>query len=160
MQALQFQAVVKAYGRSRVLDGLELTVARGEFFALVDSPALKAVYDTGNAASHGRDDTWQWYQAAKPHIIYVHIKAHTGPQPDGSAGDHVYPDEPSRSKVRETLVDLFTDGYDGGISIEPHLKTVIDKGTRISDAEAAYQAYVEYGRRTMKMVEEAKSTLD
>lgn len=130
--------------------------AIGEFFGLVDSPALKAVYDTGNPAGHNHD-TWQCYQAAKPHIVYVHIKAHTGPQPDGSAGDHVYPDEPSRSKVLETLVDLFAGGYDGGISIEPHLKTVIDKDKRISDAEAAYQTYVEYGRRTMKLVEQAKS---
>ena len=34
-QALHFRAVSKAYGRRLVLDSLELTVAAGEFFALV-----------------------------------------------------------------------------------------------------------------------------
>ena len=35
LQALQFRAVSKAYGRHRVLDSLDLNVAPGEFFALV-----------------------------------------------------------------------------------------------------------------------------
>ena len=133
--------------------------ANGTFLAEVGSPALKAVYDTGNAASHGFLNTWDWYQASKDHIAYVHIKAHTGPQPDGSEGEHVYPDESDESKVAETLEDLLRGGYDGGISIEPHLDSVIHLGKEISDGDAAYQSYVEYGRRTMKIVEAAQAAI-
>ena len=117
------------------------------FFDLVDSPAVKAVYDTGNPAAHGDLNAWSWYQLAKPHIAYVHIKAHTGP-----GGDHVWPDM-GASDIEETLRDLVTSNYDGFVSIEPHLKAVVHEGKAISDEEAAYQTYVEYGRRVMALLE-------
>ena len=44
-----------------------------DFFETINSPAVKAVYDTGNPASHGQTNTWEWYQAAKPYIAYIHI---------------------------------------------------------------------------------------
>jgi len=126
-----------------------------EFIQRVGAPAVKCVYDTGNAASHGRNDTWEWYEAAKPHIEYVHVKANTGPI--GDDADHVFPDDPrSASLVKETFVDLFRNGYDGIISIEPHMKAIAHLGKEIDDADAAYQTYLEYGRRTMKVVEEAR----
>lgn len=126
------------------------------FFELVNSPALKAVYDTGNPASHLHNNTWDWYQAAKPHIVYVHIKAHTGPVADEKKRAHVYPDDPAgASLIRETLADIFKSGYDGGISIEPHLKSVVHEGKTANNEEAAYLTYVEYGKRTMKLVQEA-----
>ncbi len=123
------------------------------FFELVGSPALRAVYDTGNPAAHGCRDTWAWYEAAKPYLAYMHIKAHTGPTADGKPGEHVWPDS-GASLIRETLQALAAAGYDGGICIEPHMKAVIHEGRQISDAEAAYLTYVEYGRRVMRMVEE------
>jgi sugar phosphate isomerase/epimerase len=126
------------------------------FIERVGSPAVKCVYDTGNAASHGRTDTWDWYTAAKPHIGYIHIKAHTGPEAAGPT--HTYPDDPSStSLVGETLKDLIGGGYDGIVSIEPHLKAVVHEGKEISDEEAALQTYVEYGRRVMRLVEEARA---
>lgn len=118
-----------------------------QFFETINSPAVKAVYDTGNAASHGHTNTWEWYQAAKPHIAYIHIKAHTGP-----GGTHVWPDA-GASLVRETLVDLLATGYQGFVSIEPHIQSVIHEAKGISNEEAAYQSYVEYGRRLMKLME-------
>lgn len=126
----------------------------GRIFELVDSPAFKAVYDTGNAASHGCAETWPWYLAAKPHIAYIHIKAHTGPNPAAGEPDHTWPEDGS-SLVAETLQNLFFEGYDGGISIEPHLKAVVHENKAISDEDAAYATYVEYGRRAEKMVREA-----
>ena len=124
-----------------------------KFFELVGSPALKAVYDTGNPASHGDTDTLAWYQAAKPHLAYVHIKANTGASPAEGEQRMTFPDDPaSTSKVMETLKDLIAGNYDDGISIEPHLKAVVHTGQEISDAEAAYRTYVEYGQHLMKMV--------
>lgn len=130
----------------------------GKFFELVDSPAVKAVYDTGNPASHGHTNTWEWYQNAKPHIAYVHIKCHEGPQPDGGKGEHVWPGE-GASKALETVQDLLKSGYDGGFSIEPHMKSIIHEGKAISDEDAAYQTYVEYGKRMVAMIEKAKAAV-
>ncbi len=126
----------------------------GRFFELIGSPAVKAVYDTGNPASHGLTDTWKWYQAAKPHIAYIHIKAHTGPVDDGR-GEHVWPDV-GASCIDETLTDLIADGYDGFVSIEPHLKAIIHEGQQITNEEAALRTYVEYGRRLTALAEKLK----
>ncbi|PTX99925.1 sugar phosphate isomerase/epimerase [Verrucomicrobia bacterium LW23] len=117
-----------------------------EYFERVDSPAVKAVYDTGNPASHGHTNTWEWYQAARPHIAYVHIKAHTGP-----AGRHAWPDE-GHSCVEETLRQLLETGYRGYVSIEPHIHDVAKKEASYAEAVAAgedtaFRSYVEYGRR-------------
>ncbi len=122
------------------------------FFDQISSPAFRAVYDTGNPEQHGHTNTWQWYEVSKPYISYVHIKVYTG----GENGKFVFPDEPSPCHVQETLRDLFQCGYDGGISIEPHLESVIHAGQGISDAAAAYQSYIEYGQRLMKLVEQTK----
>jgi sugar phosphate isomerase/epimerase len=62
----------------------------GRFLNWWTRPPVKAVYDTGNAASHGQSNTWEWYQNAKPHIAYIHIKAHTEAQ-KGEKGKHVFP---------------------------------------------------------------------
>ncbi len=115
------------------------------FFERVDSPAVKAVYDTGNPASHGHTNTWDWYRLAKPHIAFVHIKDHTGPGENGS-GRHTWLTE-GIGRVEETLEDLQADGYDGFVSIEPHLEKIIHEGKTIDREAAAYDAYVEYGRR-------------
>ena len=133
-------------------DGWASTSAENyaRFFELVDSPAVKAVYDTGNPASHGLTNTWEWYRLAKPHIAYVHIKDHTGPRSDG-AGDHVWPNE-GIGHVKETLADLIGGGYTGFVSIEPHLKAVIHEGEQVGEEDAAYRTYVEYGRRLEGLV--------
>jgi sugar phosphate isomerase/epimerase len=129
----------------------------GEFFSLVGSPALKAVYDTGNAPGHKFTNVWEWYQTAKPHIAYIHIKAHTGFGVPENEVAHVWPDDPrSASMVPAIAKDLFAGGYDGGFSIEPHMKAIIHLGKEISNEEAAYQTYVEHGRRMMKVIEAAR----
>ena len=55
--------------------------------------------------------------------------------------------------VREIVGDLLRTGYDGGLSIEPHLAAVVHTA-QVADSEARlYESYVEYGRRFMKLVE-------
>ena len=117
-----------------------------EFFETINSPAVKAVYDTGNPASHGQTNTWEWYQAARPHIAYIHIKAHTGP-----GGTHIWPDA-GASMIKETLADLLATGYRGFVSIEPHIQSVIHEAKGFSNEEAAYRCYIEYGRRLMQLM--------
>ena len=56
--------------------------------------------------------------------------------------------------VREILTDLHSRGYDGGISIEPHLAAVFHDPTVESKEETKFNTYVEYGKRLEKMVKE------
>lgn len=120
----------------------------------VNSPALKVVYDTGNPVSY-KQDAWDYYQKVYDHIVYVHIK--DANLVDGEAvycycGD-------GQGFVRETVTDLLSKGYDGGFSIEPHLAAVIHTGQSTDNKAELYDSYTEYGRRMMKIVEEAKATL-
>ena len=55
------------------------------------------------------------------------------------------------SPVRRMVKDLLASGYDGGFSIEPHIHSIVSEGKTASDPDAAYNAYIEYGRRLMDM---------
>ena len=57
------------------------------------------------------------------------------------------------------LVDEGDGGYDGGISIEPHMAVVFHDKSVQSDAEARYRNYIDYGRRLEKMHPITHSTL-
>ena len=118
-----------------------------EFIELVealDSPAFKLIFDTGNNSLHDHDleVTWKYYELCREHIVHVHIKA-AKPGPDG----HMvacYPDEdPIQKRV---LADLDQRGYDGWLSIEPHMAAAIHEG-RDASGEEARQIWVEYTRR-------------
>ncbi len=115
----------------------------------INSPALKVVFDTGNPVTYGQD-AWDYYQKVYNDIVYVHIK--DVKRVDGEdiycyCGD-------GQGYVREILGDLLGKGYDGGISIEPHLAAVIHTGKQADNAEQLYQTYTEYGRRLMQLVKE------
>jgi len=118
----------------------------------VDSPSLKLLWDTGNPVGEGQDP-WDYYEGVKEHICYVHIKDAVVTENDGET--YTFPGE-GHGKVRDIVADLLRRGYDGGFSIEPHVQAVVHEGKKAADADAAYEAYVEYGRRLMKLVQEVK----
>lgn len=115
------------------------------FFERVNSPSVKAVYDTGNPSSHGQSNTWEWYEKAKPHIGFIHIKDHSTPTAEDQ-GEHTWLTE-GNGFVKATLDDLKKEGYSGFVSIEPHLRKIIHEGKEIDQADLAYKTYVEYGNR-------------
>ena len=121
-----------------------------ELLAEVNSPALKLVYDTGNPVPH-KQDPWDYYSRVKAHVVYVHIK-------DAVLTDeghkYTFPGE-GDGAVERVLADLLADGYGGGISIEPHLASGI-RSDRNAPPEATFNAYIEYGRRLMALVEKVK----
>ena len=55
------------------------------------------------------------------------------------------------------MADLLKRGYDGGFSIEPHLAVVYHDASIQTPEAIKYANYVEYGRRFMKLVDEAKA---
>lgn len=115
----------------------------------VNSPALRVVFDTGNPVTYGQD-SWDYYQKVKGDIVYVHVK--DAKKIDGV--DHYTYCGEGEGYVREIVGDLLKNGYDGGISIEPHLAAIIHTGQQAMSPEQLYQSYTEYGRRMMKIVDE------
>ncbi len=115
----------------------------------VNSPAFKLLYDTGNVIAHDYGDSWSFYSELRHLIEYVHIKDYRlGTKPLKAT----YPAE-GDGKVREILQDLKKAGYDGFVSIEPHLASVVHEG-KVGDKELTYRTYINYGRKLMQVASE------
>lgn len=134
----------------------------------VKSSSFRLLFDTGNPGNsidHRRgygttmQDAFQFYSDVKEFIGYVHIK-------DGriiaiqdreifNKSDWTWPGE-GDGKVKDIVTDLLNNGYDGGFSIEPHMATVYHEAASTSPEEVKYSNFIEYGRRLMRLVEEAK----
>ncbi|MCZ7645539.1 MAG: sugar phosphate isomerase/epimerase [Planctomycetota bacterium] len=124
-----------------------------EMLEQVDNPAFKLVFDTGNNTLHDHDHeaTWKFYDAVKDHVVHVHIKAGK-PGADGKYAT-CYPDEdPVQLKI---VKDLKKRGYDGYLSIEPHLKAAVHAGKDVDDAAAATACWIDYAKRIEKLAARA-----
>ena len=73
---------------------------------------FKAVFDFANFVQVGQN-TLEAYEMLKPYIAYVHIK--------DAVGQEVVPAGMGKGNVKEILADLFSNGYNGFLSLEPHL---------------------------------------
>lgn len=121
-----------------------------EMLAAVNNPAFKLILDTGNTSLHDNDNeaTWRFYEQTKDQTVHVHVKA-AKPGPDGKWVT-CYPDEdPVQARI---FADLKKRGYDGWLSIEPHMAAAVHAGQDVQDPKKNAAIYVEYGRRLMKMV--------
>ena len=129
---------------------------------LIDAvPGLKLVYDTGNpvfALDHRKEektwqDPWEFYQKVKDHIAYVHVKDCMNPSSEsGNKEVYTYPGE-GQGRVLDVMTDLMQSGYDGGISIEPHLAAVFhDADSNTGSKEDPIEIYLKYGRQLMAML--------
>lgn len=134
---------------------------------LENIPGLKLVYDTGNPVCtldrskpkpYPRESSWEFYTHVKDSIAYVHIKDAVWDKASDQA-KFTFPDE-GDGDVRRILADLIKDGYNGGISIEPHMAVVFHEAGSGSDEKARYDNYLEYGRRTEKIIRELGGSLD
>jgi sugar phosphate isomerase/epimerase len=119
----------------------------------VDSPALKLVFDTGNPPVDDQD-AWDFYTHVRPHIVYVHIKDGLRFKPDNRSV-FTYPGA-GDGYVKSIVADLIRTGYDGGLSIEPHLTAVIHAAQAGDSEKAMEQSYLEYGKRLTRIVDEAR----
>lgn len=137
----------------------------------VKSPNFKLVFDTGNPVlnyDRSRGDelgsmqsSWEFYSNVREFISYVHIKdGHAlGMQDNGFAkAEYTWPGE-GDGDVRKIVTDLLKNGYDGGFSMEPHMGSVFHDANGRMDEQKCTEIYIEYGRKFMKLVEEAKASL-
>ena len=122
-----------------------------ELLERVNSTALALIWDTGNPIGYGQDP-WEFYTTVKEHVVYVHIK--DGIRTEDGGAKYVLCGE-GDARLSEVLQDLHERGYDGGISIEPHIAAIVHESKSASEHEEAFGIYVEYGRRLMALVEEA-----
>lgn len=125
-----------------------------ELIETINSPYLKVLYDTGNPPAEGYN-AWEFYQTIKEHIVYVHIKDAFQKEDSGKV-TFTFPAE-GDGRVKEVLKGLFLSGYNGFISIEPHLASVIHDEKMADKEKEPYSVYLEYGRRLMKVVAEVES---
>jgi sugar phosphate isomerase/epimerase len=81
----------------------------------VGSPALRATFDAANFVQVGVRPQTEAYELLRPHLIYLQVKdalATTGEVVPAGQGD---------GQVRETLDALQRSGFEGYVSLEPHL---------------------------------------
>ena len=131
---------------------------------LENVPGLKLVFDTGNPVStedrtrpkpYPRQSSWEFYSHVKDAVAYIHIKDGKW---DAATGKTVwtYPGE-GDGDVKRICADLLANGYDGGISIEPHLAVVYHDASITSTDEIRMANYIEYGRRMEALLDEIRA---
>ncbi len=132
---------------------------------LIDQvPGLKWAFDTANPVFNPdriqpkpwpQQDPWEFWQHLKPHTVHIHIKDATW-NPTKKDADYNWPGE-GQGRVEDILRDAFASGYDGGISIEPHMVVVFHDTNTKPNEDATRANFVEYGRRLEKLIARAKS---
>ncbi|MFQ3548896.1 MAG: sugar phosphate isomerase/epimerase family protein [Armatimonadota bacterium] len=134
---------------------------------LENVPGLKLVFDTGNPIfsddrskpkPYPKQSSWEFYSNVKDYVEYIHIKDGIYNPKDGTH-KFTFPGE-GQGDVKRILKDMFSRGYDGGISIEPHIAVVHHEDDQDkTDDQIRYDNYVEYGRRMEKLIADIKSEL-
>ncbi len=133
---------------------------------LENVPGLKYVFDTGNPVFSPdrskpepcpRQDAREFYSHVKDHVVYFHIKDGVWNN-DKNDIDYCYCGE-GNGHVAEILEDAIRNGYDGGISIEPHLGGVFHDPNVTSSEQHKYDSYIEYGKRIEKIVADIKNKI-
>ncbi len=127
-------------------------------------PGLKWVFDTANPIFNadrrgeqpwGMQCPWEFWEHMREHTAHIHIKDAVKTE---EGEEYHFPGE-GDGRVRDILKDAFANGYDAGISIEPHMTVVFHD----TDSEAPEQKmadnFVEYGRRLEKLIGEVQTEL-
>lgn len=86
-----------------------------DLLASVDSPNLRAAWDPANFVQVGVRPFDEGWSLIRPYLAYMHVK-------DAIAGSgEVVPAGRGDGQWRETIAALRADGFDGFLSLEPHL---------------------------------------
>jgi sugar phosphate isomerase/epimerase len=126
-------------------------------------PDLKWVFDTANPVFNPdrakpkpwpQQDPWEFWTQVRDQVAHIHIKDATW-NPGRQDADYNWPGE-GQGRVRDILRDAIARGYDGGISIEPHMVVVFHDAQSKSNDDAMRANFVEYGRRLETLLSEAK----
>ncbi len=111
----------------------------------VDSPAFKLLYDLGNVISYGMDPM-EFFNTIRGNFDYVHVKDANVNPAGGKSEDFEYcgKGDAMIEKILSTII--LEDGYDGFISIEPHIAAMVHKADANVTEEMKSSSYIEYGK--------------
>ena len=118
-----------------------------EFLTLCNCDNVRCAFDPGNAAGHGVN-TWEFYTTVRDYIEYFHLKdtAYDGTQHFPGEGD---------GQIERVLKALYESGYQGFISIEPHVASTDHLASDSQlDQWASYQKYGQMANELYKKVQE------
>lgn len=122
-------------------------------------PGLRLVFDTGNPTltpdfskplPRPNQDSWASWLALRDKVVHIHVKDGFRDPATGTE-TYVFPGE-GPSRVRDILADCLARGYDGWLSVEPHMAVVYHDPTVASTGEARAANFIEYGRRLEAML--------
>jgi sugar phosphate isomerase/epimerase len=108
------QGLVLAHENEKEIFG-DTPARCADLITAVDSPALRATFDAANFVQCGVRPFSEAYGLLRPYLVYLQVKdaiAATGEVVPAGRGD---------GQVRETLAALRDSGFDGFMSLEPHL---------------------------------------
>lgn len=127
-------------------------------------PGLKWVFDTANPIFNPdrskskpwpRQDAWEFWQHVRDAVVHIHIKDATW-NPARKDADYNWPGE-GQGRVRDIIAEAIGRGYQGALSLEPHMVVVFhDAQSQSASQEAMRKNFVEYGRRLEQMLGEIK----
>ena len=117
----------------------------------VDSENLCVLFDIGNTVAYGYDPI-EYYQGVKDLLRYVHIKDCLVNPQGGKSDLFTFPGE-GDAKVKEILTDLKASGYEGVVSIEPHVAAIAHDSSVKPSEEEMFNSYLKYGRMTTELVQ-------
>jgi sugar phosphate isomerase/epimerase len=129
-------------------------------------PGLKWVFDTGNPVFNAdrskpqpwpRQDAWEFWEHIRDHVAHIHVKDAIY-VPAKNDCDYTYPGQ-GQGRVRDILQDALARGYDGGISIEPHVAAVFHDTSIKAGSQVMFDSYIRYGREVEKMIAEIRAEL-
>ena len=86
-----------------------------DLIAAVGSPALRATFDAANFVQCGVRPFSEAYGLLRPHLVYLQVKDAL------TATGEVVPAGQGDGQVRDTLAALRDSGFEGFMSLEPHL---------------------------------------
>jgi len=129
-------------------------------------PGLLWVFDTGNpvfnpdrskAKPWPRQDAFEFWERIRSFVAHIHVKDAVY-VPAKNDCEYVYPGE-GQGRVRDILLDALRRGYNGGISIEPHVAAVFHDASSSATAQQSFESFVKYGRRTEALVRDIQAEI-
>jgi sugar phosphate isomerase/epimerase len=134
---------------------------------LENVPGLKLVFDTGNPVFNPdyikpeprpRQSSWEFWEKVRDHVVYFHIKDGIW-NSEKNGITYTFPGE-GQGDVKRIMADAIRRGYNGGISIEPHLSVVFHDAETKSEQDIRYANYVEYGKRMGRILSDLGAKLE
>lgn len=114
--------------------------------------ALRLLFDTGNGVAHGYDSL-AMLRRILPRVAHVHVKDAVGTP---ERPKYVPPGD-GQARVAECLRLLLEHGYDGALSLEPHLATRPHEGVTANDS---IEPFVHAGQRLQQILSQLSPAHD